>query len=370
MLPGMQPAARFVIVVVVLLMAGGVARAQSGGAAGKAKAVELLGSGDKKLARGQKLYDKGDIEKALEEYESALVDYQAAYEAFPDPKIYYPIAQAEQRLGRFVDALQHYQQLLEEGKDVAGQLRNQVERELIDVKKNLAAVLIEAQPEGALVLIDGSQVARTPMQQPVFVEPGAHTLTVKLEGFKTVEKKVDLAMGKEFRERFTLKAGDGEGGGGGEAGGGAARPGGGAGGAGVEVDRGTDRPSKALLVVGITVSSALFVAGTVTGFMALSKHGTFHDDGADDDDREQARRDGKQLAGLTDVFLGAALVGGLVTTYYYFGVYKPGMQAAADADDAGDGSEEADDEEEEETAWQIAPLVGGDFAGVAASGRF
>jgi tetratricopeptide (TPR) repeat protein len=365
MLPGMQPVARFVIALALLLSSAGVAHAQSGGA-GKAKAVELLSSGDKKLARGQKLYDKGDIEKALADYEGALADYQAAYEAFPDPKIYFPIAQAEQRLGRFVDALQHYQQLLEEGKDVPDQLRSQVQRELIEVKKNLAAVLIEAQPEGALVLIDGTQVAKTPMDQPVFVEAGAHTLTVKLEGFKTIDRKVDLAMGKEFRDRIVLVAEGGDGGGGG---GGGGKTGGGD----PAVDTGPDRPSKALLVVGISVSSALFVAGTITGFMALSKHGTFHDDGAMDGDREDARRDGKQLAGLTDVFLGAALVGGLVTTYYYFGVYKPGMAAAQDAEDGG-GEDEEDEEEveedEEETAWRFMPVVTGDFAGVAASGRF
>lgn len=367
MLPGM-PAARFVIALAVLLSFAGVARAQGGG--GKSKAVELLGSGDKKLARGQKLYEKGDIEKALAEYEGALADYQGAYEAFPDPKIYFPIAQAEQRLGRFVDALQHYQQLLEEGKDVPGQLKTQVQRELIEVKKNLAAVVIETQPEGALVLIDGSQVAKTPMDQPVFVEPGAHALTVKLEGFKTIDRKVDLAMGKEFRDRSVMVA-DGDGGGGKTTGGATTVAG------GAQVDRGTDRPSKALLVVGISVSSALLVAGTVTGVMALSKHGTFHDEDADENDREQARRDGKQLAGLTDVFLGAALVGGLVTTYYYFGVYKPGMRAAAEAEDGGGGGdegeedeEEVDADEEEETAWRFAPVVGDGFAGVAASGRF
>lgn len=364
MLPRMRSAIALAVLLVFLV--GGTARAQSGGA-GKAKAVELLGSGDKKLARGQKLYEKGDIEKALADYESALADYQAAYEAFPDPKIYFPIAQAEQRLGRFVDALQHYQQLLEEGKDIPAQLKTQVQRELIEVKKNLSAVVIEAQPEGAIVLIDGTQVAKTPMDQPVFVEPGAHSLTVKLEGFRTVDRKVDLAMGKEFRDRIVLVADGGDGAGGdGKTTGGAVASG------GADLDRGPDRPSKALLVVGISVSSALLVAGTVTGFMAISKHSTFQDDALEDDERETARRDGKQLAGLTDVFLGAALVGGLVTTYYYFGVYKPGRAAAADAEGGGGDEDEvdADEEEEEETAWRLAPVVGGDFAGVAASGRF
>src|SRR5687768_3286041 len=71
----------------------------------KARAVRLLSEGDKALKRGDKLMDKGSMEAALAAYESGLSSYQAALAAFPSPKIYFPIGQAEQKLGRFMDAL-------------------------------------------------------------------------------------------------------------------------------------------------------------------------------------------------------------------------------------------------------------------------
>src|SRR4029079_13398407 len=71
----------------------------------KKKARELLIEGDKKLKRGDGLSKRGKMEDAFAEFELALVDYQAAFESYPDPQIYFPIAQAEQRLGRFVEAL-------------------------------------------------------------------------------------------------------------------------------------------------------------------------------------------------------------------------------------------------------------------------
>lgn len=354
------------------MLAAPAARGQSGG---KAKALELLSQGDKRLQRGDK-NDGRNMEKALEDWEAALSLYQAAYEAYPDPQIYYPIAQAEQRLGRHVDALLHYQQLLEEGKDLGSQLRDQVQRHIIEVKRQLGAVVVETEVEGASVSIDGKPMARTPMSQPVFVEPGAHTLAVSRDGYTPIEEKIDLKPGKQLRKRVELKrmpvvvAGSGESG---------ASSGGG------PIDQPAEVPSKTPLYIGVGVTGALFLAGTVTGFLALSKHGTFHDDGSPSEDREAARRDGKQLAGITDVLLGGALVGAAVTAYYYFGVYRPGMRAVEaeeggsvpppsgdDSDDGGSDEEEEEEEEEEEASLRLRfmPIVGDGFAGVAASGWF
>jgi hypothetical protein len=106
----------------------------------------------------------------------------------------------------------------------------------------------------------------------------------------------------------------------------------------------------------------LAISGSVTGFAALSKHSTYRDETLPDSEREDARRDGKQLAGITDVLLGGAVVSALVTAYYYYGVYQPRARAVEE----GAGSVDV----EEEAAWRVAPFVGDGSAGVAASGSF
>jgi hypothetical protein len=210
------------------------------------------------------------------------------------------------------------------------------------------------------------------------VEPGQHTYAVTAKGFTPVEGKMDLLPGKELRRKIVLepmpvvvKGGDTEGNGEG-------------GGAITKTAPSTSAPpSKTPLWIGLGVTGALAISGSITGFAALSKHSKYRDESLSDTQREDARRDGKQLAGVTDVLLGGAVVAALVTAYYYYGVYQPRAQAASD----GEGSVDVEDEEGAERviprdpvsragrdhswgAFRISPFVGDGSAGVAASGSF
>jgi hypothetical protein len=180
---------------------------------------------------------------------------------------------------------------------------------------------------------------------------------VTAKGFTPVEGKMDLLPGKELRRKIVLepmpvvvKGGDTEGNGQG----------------GGQITRGAPGnatpPSKTPLWIGLGVTGALAISGSITGFAALSKHSTYRDESLSGTEREDARRDGKQLAGVTDVLLGGAVVAALVTAYYYYGVYQPRAQASS----AGEGAVDV----EEDEAFRITPFVGDGSAGVAASGAF
>ncbi len=343
-----------VTALLVAVMIPAAARAQPD-AVRKKKARELLVEGDKKLKRGDQLLKRGKMEDAFAEFELGLVDYQAAFESYPDPQIYFPIAQAEQRLGRFVEALQHYQQLMAEGKNITPALRDTVERQLQEIKKNLASVVLDVKQDGAVILIDGREAARTPTVAPIWVEPGQHTYAVTAKGYTPVEGKMDLLPGKELRRKVTLepmpvvvKGGDSD------------TAGGGTGDLTRSSTPATAAPSRTPLWIGLGVTGALALSGSITGFAALSKHSKYRDESLTDVQREDARRDGKQLAGVTDVLLGGAVVSALVTAYYCYGVYQPRAQAA-EAQGALDVEEEA---------LRITPFVGDGSAGVAASVSF
>jgi tetratricopeptide (TPR) repeat protein len=341
-----------------LLVAAAVALAPSpssaqseperGGARDRKEALRRLEQGDRKLQRGDRLAERGRIEQAYGQFEAALADYQAAYQAYPDPQILYPIAQAEQRLGRFVDALQHYQELLAESKALSANLRSQVQLHLNEVRKNLAAVVLEIDPPGATIEIDGKPAGRSPTSQPIFVEPGQHTYRVSRDGYRPVEGQLDLVPGKELRRRVRLERAQ-------------VTP------AKVVRRRPTpapvepERPSAVPVWVGIGLTGALAISGTVTGLAAVSKHNKYEDESRGEQAREQARADGKRFATATDILLGGALVVGGVTAYYYFASYRP-RAAAADSVDARGA--------EREEAMRVEPLVGPDVAGLAVSGTF
>jgi len=312
----------------------------------KREALRHLADGDRKLARGDKLAARGKIEDAFAQFEAALADYQAAYESYPDPQIYFPIAQAEQRLGRFVDALQHYQELLAESKALGAALRSQVQVHLDEVRKNLAAVVFEVEPSGADIQLDGKPAGRSPMSQPLFVEPGQHTYQVSRSGYRVAEGRMDLVPGKELRKRIRLEKSRV-----------AVRkpvrapaplpP--------VEVEH-DDGPSSVPVWIGVGVTGALVIGGVATGFGAVSKHSQFEDASLGENTREAARRDGKRLAKITDILLGSALVAGGATAYYYLAIYRP---RAAEAERQSDAD-----------ALRLQPMIGEDGAGLAVSGTF
>lgn len=348
---------RAALLIAAIVALGGAQPVSAQPEGDKKEAVRRLAKGDRQLARGDKLASRGKIEEAFTRFEAALAEYEAAYQAYPDPQIFFPIAQAEQRLGRFLDALQHYQELLAESQGVSDELRDQVKVHLDEVRKNLAALVLEVTPDGASILVDGKEAGRSPLDQPIFVEPGKHSYEVTLEGYRAAEGALDLAPGKETRRRIQLER---------------ERP---------EVVRkrprrrdlaaerrrrealeaAARRPSAVPVWVGVGVTGALAVGAGITGFGALSKHNQFEDPMRSPAQREQARVDGERLAGITDILLGGAVVGAGVTAYYYFAIYRPRAARADRARELG---------AERESALQLAPVLGDGVAGLAVSGTF
>ncbi|HKE15543.1 MAG TPA: PEGA domain-containing protein [Kofleriaceae bacterium] len=326
----------------------------------KKEALRHLARGDRQLQRGDQLAERNKIEDAFARYEAALTEYQAAYAAYPDPQINYPIAQAEQRMGRFLDALQHYQGLLADPQGLSPELRSQIELHLGEVRKNLAALVLDIEPDGATILVDGEEKGESPMSQPLFLEPGQHSYEVTREGYQPDQGVMDLTAGKETRKRIHLERVVAK----------TPRP------------RRRDeraarlrrerelqrereaaarRPNAVPLWIGVGVTGALVLGGTATGIGAVSKHSQYADESLGPGARESARTDGKRLAVITDVLLGTALVGAGVTAYYYFAVYRPRSAHADEVDARGP---------ERDAGLELAPVVGGGMAGLAVSGTF
>lgn len=320
---------------VALTLPPGVSRAQDD--AGKREAREQLSAGDRQLARGDRLMGRGRIDRALGAYEKGLEHYRAAYDAYPDGKIYFPIALAEQKLGRFVDSLNHYRQLLEEGEDLNPQIIEQVEAQIVEVKKNLAGLDLVVEPEGATILVDGVAIGEAPLAEPHFMEPGAHTYAVTHEGFTPVEGEVDLAPGVVERREVEL--------------------------AQVPVVVEKKRPrrppedpiardegsARTPLWVGLGATALFATAATITGVAAVSKHGTYTDDSLGAEEREAARDSGKTLSVTTDLLWVATAASGAFTAWYYF-------------------RDDGDESRTSGVAW--APYVDGEGGGLAISGRF
>lgn len=324
-------------VVAVLALAAGVAVAQSG--AGKDKARELIGSGDKHLARGDKLMSRGKKVAAQESFLAALADYKAAYQAYNSPKIYFAIGLAEKRLGRYIEALDHFEKMMAELEQVPEELRAEVERHVNEVKQNLGVIFFRVKPEGATIEIDGEVIGTSPLNRPHYVVPGEHEYVITKDGYKRLSDTVQVEAGDVREDGLALEPLA----------------------AVIKDDVENPLPAKPVeaepadvtqLYIGLGVTGGLAVGATITGLLALSKHNTFEDDGADAAAREDARQSGKTLALITDAMIIGAVAAATYTTFYYVAVYKKRKDSSAGKDVA------------------LVPAASPGGAGLAITGRF
>jgi tetratricopeptide (TPR) repeat protein len=276
-----------------------------------AAAKKLLGGGDSFLKKGDRYRKRKRTKQAIGEYERALAAYMKAYELVANPKIFFPIGTAEERLERWVDAATHYKRFLLQATDIDDKLRAVAQQRLDNVKLNIGVLVLNVTPEEAQVVIDGDPVGTTPLAEPLYLAPGDHTLLLTADGYKPLEQPLAIEAGSESERSFDLES------------------------AAVIIEAPQPppppppeiplppRPSRIALYTagGLTVA---FIAGAATtGILAVGKHGTFADETASERRREDARVSGKNMALLTDGLILGTIVAGGVTAYYYTKVYRP-----------------------------------------------
>ncbi len=158
-------------------------------------AVSSAGPENREKARmhfeqGEKYYRQGEFQKALDEYK-AVLEYVDAVE------MYYNIAQCHRMLKNHENALFFYRRYL--ARVPSGPLTSIVEKHIAALERLLeeqraapaveppsgpGKVMVLVEPQGAFVWVDrveGRPAGTTPLV--LDLEPGAHTLVIKKEGY-------------------------------------------------------------------------------------------------------------------------------------------------------------------------------------------
>ncbi len=289
-----------------------VAHAQEDQEKAKELARKLLAAGDKLMKQGDRLSKRDRAEKAKEKYEKALRAYEEAYDRFPVAKIFFAIGSAELKLGRYLEAIRHFRQLLQEAESVSDELRTQVEINIDEAKQYVAVLRFRVEPDGAVITVDGEDVGLSPYEEPLFVAPGEHKIVVSAEGYAPFETSVTMEAGAESERTVELEK--------------------------IKVVKqepepeppepepelpASTPPGRTTLLIGIGITGGLAVAASVTGIMAMGKHSDFTNETLPQAERDSARDSGKRLALITDLLWIGTVAAGAYTAYYYYGTYLP-----------------------------------------------
>ncbi len=274
----------------------------------KGKAMKLLEKGDALLEKGDRYWAAKKPEKGIAAYEDALEAYNAAYKAFNSPKIYFPIAEAEQKLFLYLDAMAHYKAVLDETEDPEADLVRSVEDAISEVRKNLSGLSLKVEQDGATVIFDGKKLGKTPLDDTHYFGDGRHTFSVTLEGFTPKEETVETKRGEVLKRDISLES------------------------MAVVVKKKKDKkpvvtsgiaPNKTPMTISFAVAGGFLIGATFTAIQAKARHDRYQDETVPDADRETARDRGKTYRLFTDIFLGGAALAAGYGTYYYYSKYKP-----------------------------------------------
>jgi hypothetical protein len=176
------------VLVTFVLAANPAVNAQSPEA--KAKAQGLM-------KHGAQHYQHGD-------FADALAEFQAAYAAFPSPKLLLNIGQCQRELGRSGEALQAFERFLTDADAPPPRLLAEAKQAIEELSAQVGRVRIDCAIKGAEVRIDGKKVGIAPIKELLPVTPGHHELTASQQGQSRAASDVDIAAGTV--ETVVLKA--------------------------------------------------------------------------------------------------------------------------------------------------------------------
>ena len=147
----------------------------------KAKAKVLV-------AEGSVLYKRGD-------YVGALESFEAAYAAFPSPKLWFNIGQANRDLGRPVEALSAFEKFVGLASEASPSALEDAQASMAALRKKLGQLRIECALAGTEVSLDGRSLGQTPLPGAVWATPGRHQLTATHSGAPIVVENPEVKAG-------------------------------------------------------------------------------------------------------------------------------------------------------------------------------
>jgi tetratricopeptide (TPR) repeat protein len=135
------------------------------------------------------------------EYAQALREFQEAYRSQPHFAVLYNIGQAYIALQQPVEAIAALEQYLAQGKgQIAEQRTREAAAQIAAEKAQTAEIRLAASPEGASVSLDGKSVGSAPLDGPIRVAPGRHSIAVRASDGTEVARD----MAPQAGERITL----------------------------------------------------------------------------------------------------------------------------------------------------------------------
>jgi hypothetical protein len=136
--------------------------------------------------------------EARKDWQTAIDEYQRAYDESPHPSVLFNIAKNHDRMGHGRSAAQFFQRYLSEAPDASD--RDKVRARIETLRTLDSTVQVVGRPAGATVLVDGEPRGTVPAT--ITLAAGAHTIALEADGRRSAAQQITL----EYGDAITLRA--------------------------------------------------------------------------------------------------------------------------------------------------------------------
>lgn len=138
--------------------------------------------------------------------DGALTEFQKAYDLSKDPRLLFNMAIAERDLKRYSRAVGLLDRELKEGADSLTDDEKKTAKDVLEgLKQYTAPLSITVNEPGATVLIDGREVGKSPLSEPVTVDVGERTVTIKKTDYLDATTKVSISGGSAAKVELKIE---------------------------------------------------------------------------------------------------------------------------------------------------------------------
>jgi tetratricopeptide (TPR) repeat protein len=316
-------------------------------------AKKVAATAQQAVAKGDLLTRQKKLDEAKLSYEAAVTAYLKAIELGDDVNLHYDLGLTYDKLGKTDEAAKHWRT----AKSAPGAKPDIVKKataKFDEATTKIGLLTLNVKPDGATITLDNIELGRSPLPQPLLLMPGTYTFNLAADGHQLKDIEVKVEAGSESERGIDMEP--------------------------IQVVIDTKppiddvppppppkAPSKLPLLIGAGATGAFLLATTITGVMAVGKHGTFTAPETASFDRELAAFDGKNYARVSDVMFVATLGAAGFTAYWYFFKYRPAQKKFRGGGEVLPTRKSSD---EPGAKVQVVPWVQPDAGGLTLGGRF
>ena len=138
-------------------------------------------------------------------FAEAGLEFESAYKLSPAAVVLYNIGQVDVALGRSVEAVDAFERYLTDGAaTISAERRAEVRAEIEKQRAQIGTIVVQTDPSGVSIRVDGRLIGTTPLPGPVRIAAGKHTIEARLAEYNPLERDVDVTGSKQARIEIKL----------------------------------------------------------------------------------------------------------------------------------------------------------------------